>query len=88
MPDAQTNVSEAASGQTPIMGSMIYTAIYKDPWDDDGTSEEGTVVTHTINLHISSNVALTDERVREVFRRHLRERFHITDIKEDKIRIE
>jgi hypothetical protein len=67
---------------------MTYTAIYQDPWDQDGKTEEGTVVTHTVNLRISSNMALTDEQVREILRRHLRERFKLTDINEDKIRIE
>lgn len=67
---------------------MTYTAVYKDPYDRDGVSEEGTVVTNTINLHISSNTELTDEQVRDVLRRHLRERFHIIEIKEEKIRIE
>jgi hypothetical protein len=70
------------------MGSMNHIASYQDPWDRDGISEEGTVVTHTITLRIGSNMALTDEQVREVLRRHLRERFKIMDIKEQKIRIE
>jgi hypothetical protein len=70
------------------MGSMTYTASYQDPWDRDGTTEEGTVVTYTITLHIGSNMELTDEQVREILRRHLRERFKITEIKEEKIRIE
>ena len=70
------------------MGSMNYMASYQDPWDRDCISEEGTVSTLTIKLKISSSTALTDEQVRESFRRHLKERFKITEIDEQKIQIE
>jgi hypothetical protein len=67
---------------------MTYTANYEDPWNRDRKHEGDPIVTHTIKLHISSNTRLEDEQVREVLRRHLRERFKITDIDESKISIE
>jgi hypothetical protein len=67
---------------------MNYTAIYEDPFDQDGTSEGGTRITHEIRLLISSNTSMNDEAVKQVLRRHLSERFKIAEIKEEKIRIE
>ena len=67
---------------------MTYNAIYENPWNRDGISEEGTICKTSVNLHVSTNIPFTDEQVREVLRQHLRERFKITDIDEDKIHIE
>jgi hypothetical protein len=67
---------------------MNYTAIYEDPWGENGTSEEGTRVTYTVKLHVSSNIEMDQERVKQVLRRYLSDRLKITDIKEEKIRIE
>ncbi len=67
---------------------MPYTAIYEDPWDSDGTTEEGTRVTHTVKLQVGANSPMDAEQVKQVLRRYLSERLNITDIKDDKIRIE
>jgi hypothetical protein len=72
----------------PIMVAMNYTATYQDPWNRNGISKEGTVVTYTVKLLIASNTALTDEQARETLRHYLRERLKLTDIDEQKIRIE
>lgn len=69
-------------------GCMNYTAIYEDPFDQDGTTADGTRVTHEIRLHIGSNVPLSEEKVKQTLRRHLSERFKIGNIGEEKIRIE
>lgn len=69
-------------------GCMNYIAIYKDPYDQDGTSKDGTRITHEIRLHISSNTDLTEEQVKEMLRRHLSERFKIREIKKERIRVE
>jgi hypothetical protein len=67
---------------------MNYTAIYEDPFNTDGTSEDGTRVTHAIKLQISSNLIMGDEEVKQVLRRYLSEKFKIAEAKEEKIRIE
>ena len=67
---------------------MNYTAIYDDPFDQDGTSESGIHVTNEIRLRISSNASMSDEEVKQVLRRHLSGRFKIAKINEEKIRIE
>jgi hypothetical protein len=69
-------------------GRMNYTAIYENPFDQDGTTGDGTHVAHEIRLRISSNLALTEDEVKRMLRRHLLERFKIADVKEEKIRIE
>ena len=67
---------------------MNYTAIYEDPFNEDGTSEDGASVTHAIKLQNSSNLNMGDEEVKQVLRRYLSERFKIAEVKEEKIRIE
>ena len=67
---------------------MNYTAIYEDPFNTDGTSEDGTRVTHAIKLQISSNLNMGAEEVKQVLRRYLSERLKIAEVKEEKIRIE
>ncbi len=65
---------------------MTYIAIYEDPFNDDGITEGGTRVSHAIRLQISSNVDLDDEAAKKILRRHLLDKFHIADVKEEKIR--
>jgi hypothetical protein len=67
---------------------MNYTAIYEDSWDQNGTSEDGTRVTHEVRLGISSNDNLSIEQIKETLRCYLTERLKIGEIKEEKIRIE
>ena len=67
---------------------MNCTAIYEDPFDQDGTTADGTRVTHEVRLRISSNISLTDEEVRMPLRRYLTDRIKIANIDEEKIRIE
>lgn len=67
---------------------MAYIAIYEDPWDQDGTSENGTHVTHVVKLQVGSNISLSDEEVKKQLRRYLTERLRVANIKEEKIRIE
>jgi hypothetical protein len=69
-------------------GRMNYTAIYEDPFDQDGTTADGTHVAHEVRLRISSNIGLTEDEVKRILRRHLSEKFSIAGVKEEKIRIE
>jgi hypothetical protein len=67
---------------------MNYTAIYEDPFNDDSASEGGTRVTHEVKLRISSNIRVDEEVLKKELRRYLTERLKITNVEEDRIRIE